>query len=143
MDAGVVPIEPQPEVLRCGYAEDQLMMHQELSQRQQLHQKQQALQQQALLREQQLEENQKQQLGRQQSQPQQQQDHQQKGFSTCGGEEGVLPAGPLFVEKMSLLMEQLATCGDESSRRMSVATRFDVRQELAVSSVCAPSLSVC
>lgn len=39
----------------------------------------------------------------------------------------MLPSGPLFVEKMSLLMKQLATSGDEASGRPSVATRFDVR----------------
>ncbi|KAL8271907.1 hypothetical protein Esti_004192 [Eimeria stiedai] len=68
-----------------------------------------------------------------QQHPQQQQ-QQHRGYSACGGEDGVLPAGPLFVEKMSLLMEQLATCGDEASRRPSVATRFD--------SVCAPATSI-
>lgn len=125
-----MPMAPQPEVLRCGCADGQLMMQQELLQRQQLLQQQQALQQQALLREQQLQETQKQ---CEQHQPQPQPD-QRKGYSTCGGEDGVLPAGPLFVEKMSLLMEQLATCGDESSRRMSVATRFD--------SICAPATSI-
>lgn len=128
MEATVVPLAPQPEVLKCGYTEDQLMMQQELLQRQQLLQQQQALQQQALLREQQLQGSQEQ-CERQQPQP-----DQRKGYSTCGGEEGVLPAGPLFVEKMSLLMEQLATCGDESSRRMSVATRFD--------SICAPATPI-
>lgn len=124
-----MPVTVEPDV-KCGYmgdaGEQLLMQQQELLNRQQLlhQQQQQAIQQQAYLRKQELQQAQKQCQQRQEP-PQQQQQH--RGYSTCGGEEGVLPAGPLFVEKMSLLMEQLATCGDESGRRSSVATRFDVR----------------
>lgn len=49
-----------------------------------------------------------------------------QSYSTCGGSEGVLPAGPRFVEKMALLMEQLATSADDTGTRGRAATRFDV-----------------
>ena len=129
-------IAPQDGAIKCGCTEDQFLMQQELLQQQHMlqqqhqlllqHQHQQVFRQQVEVREQELQQEQGQGICKQQQEHRQQPQQQQKGYSACGGEEGVLPAGPLFVEKMSLLMEQLATCGDEPCRRPSVATRFDV-----------------
>ncbi|CDJ38072.1 Cyclin like protein 3b (Fragment) [Eimeria tenella] len=153
METTRVPFAPQGETLKYGYTKGHLVMEQEqpqqlLQQQRMLQQQQQMLQQQQLqfpqqsqeyqeirqqdsLREQQYEQEQRQ---CSQQQRQQQQQQSQKGYSTCGGDEGVLPSGPLFVEKMSLLMKQLATSGDEASGRPSVATRFD--------SICPPATSI-
>lgn len=136
-------IAPQDGAIKCGCTEDQFLMQQELLQQQHMlqqqhqlllqHQHQQVFRQQVEVREQELQQEQGQGICKQQQEHRQQpQQQQQKGYSACGGEEGVLPAGPLFVEKMSLLMEQLATCGDEPCRRPSVATRFDVSSSYAV-----------
>ncbi|CDJ50912.1 hypothetical protein, conserved [Eimeria brunetti] len=141
MEASVVPIAHHNGAIKCGCTEEQQLMQQELQQqqmmqqqRQLLLQQQQVFRQQAAVREQELQQEQRQDACKQQQEHRQQAPQQQRGYSTCGGEEGVLPAGPLFVEKMSLLMEHLATCGDESCRRPSVATRFD--------SVCPPATSI-
>ncbi|CDI87136.1 hypothetical protein, conserved [Eimeria praecox] len=144
MEASVVPLAPQDGAIKCGCTEEQLLMQQGFLQQQQMlqqhqlmlqQQQQEAFREEAVVREQELQQEQRQNVCKQQQEHRQQPQQQpQKGYSTCGGEEGVLPAGPLFVEKMSLLMEQLATCGDESCRRPSVATRFD--------SICPPATSI-
>ncbi|XP_026190843.1 uncharacterized protein LOC34621131 [Cyclospora cayetanensis] len=132
MESDIVPeLHPEEAVQYGCIAEQVLAQPEELLQREQ----QQTLHQQAFRRELNLQQDQKhcsRQQQRQQMPLQQQQQHQ--GYSTCGGDEGVEPAGPLFVEKMSLLMEQLATCGDETSGRPTVATRFD--------SICPPATTI-